>query len=318
MLEWWSAAAPEPKAVIPREMLRILVIMMVIASTAAHAELRSDALALAIAHFDPTHERGIDRNGPEFQHIANAITAAVRRYPELRGVHVKIKGWDFPAGHADELRVAYATTSRLEAREPPKHEELLEIAERICGGCLEVTRTVEKGQRTYKHRQWIFRDEQTSKLCKNESAISWLKSMRINEMVLVDAGPGSGLYLVADFVDIAAVLKRMKSEDNYQQLFGSIDLRIAGEEPAPDEPTIQIEPSKYLPDLESPIVFRFRFGWRECPTGCLTSYDWIVKCTPTSKPAAQWGFEVALLGKEASPLREGDELCADCELITGQ
>ncbi len=153
-----------------------------------------DAFVLAIQHFDPDHELGIEYEGEEVELMRQVLSEAQESVPAIAGVHVRVDGSlqsEFGPSMFRSLRVI--PQGKLSARSDAEVAGLRKISESIGLGCRydEQTNNTHRSNKftsITKQIRWdIGRDcneEEDGRLCENVEIVDWLCSLGVGSVTL--------------------------------------------------------------------------------------------------------------------------------------
>ncbi|MBT4291701.1 hypothetical protein HOD41_03345, partial [bacterium] len=220
-----------------------------------------DAFVLAIQHFDPDHELGIEYESDEVEFMRQILKQAQESVPAIAGVHVRVDGSlqsEFGPSMFRSLRIKpqghWAVRSEAEAA------GLREIGEFLGRGCRneEQTNKIYRSNRitsTTKLIRWdIGRDcseEGDGRLCENVEIIDWLCSIGIGSVTLKEHEYKSKstveLYLrYQGLVDLEYCAKQLAGDPGFSAILGDFELDPYGGKLIGDGPTMRVVPTDGL------------------------------------------------------------------------
>jgi len=248
-----------------------------------------DAFVLAIQHFDPGHELGIEYDGDEVEFMRQVLKQAQESVPAIAGVHIRVDGSlqsKFGPSMFRSLRIK--PQGHWACRTEAEAAGLREIGESIGLGCRneEQVNKIYRSNRvtsTTKQIRWdIGRDcneEADDRLCENSEIVNWLCSLGVGLVTLKEHEyktiSNTELYIrYQGIVDLEYCAKQLASDPRFSAVFGDFELDPYGGQLIGDGPTMRVVPTDGLDGYQG-VRVEFSIGWGDCPAGCINRHFWL-------------------------------------------
>jgi hypothetical protein len=264
---------------------------------------------LAIKHFDPEHQRGIVFRGAEHNFMVDALKSAREVSRELKQIGMA-RGCVFVGDRQYEPMSVLAIQARFQRKEDyAPVRTIREVAHRIVGGCrkdeFNSRRESRKGWVNFSStRFWYLEDHCRgwSDKCKNKNYADWACSIGIRFVILQTDSTKTTrgmLYLILDdLYDLEHLVSEMSQDSLFGSVFGNCKLGPANRELVGGSTSITIENDGKPADFSDPMVFKFTFGWGDCPSGCIYNHYWVVQTAPIKHDESDtYAFESELVSE---------------------
>lgn len=278
-----------------------------------------DAFVLAVDHFDPDHEVGLELDSPEVEFLRQALEMAREAIPEVVGIHIRTDG----AGR-DKLRPTMFGTLELVDRNRMNGDRTLtpeikaSIASKIGNECRTEIETSEKfriksNPRVQKTTLWTF-DNYCSEgaeieLCENQEVVRWLCTRGVATVLLIENSykgrNRAKLFLnFKQVVDLDFKSLQLMADPSYQELFGDHDLTPHLGGLVGDGNSLEVLSDPRYTGFDG-VVIKFTVGFGDCPAGCIYSHHWIFKYkTQGSQKDGVWPLIGGLVEEDGTPIPE--------------
>lgn len=296
----------------------IAVFVMAIPNAAFSYDL--DSFEIAVQHFDPHHEVGIEYESREVEFVRQALLVARETVPEVRGIHVPTDG----NGGTRWTPLMYRTIELRGGEQIWSHTtDTVDLMRRvgfaIGRDCRRVVRTDEAFTREERSNsetsiEWQLAGECTvdpsRHSCSNIEVVEWLCSLGVESILIKERASHRGRYDVnfylvfATPVDLIYMSNRIANAPQFEGVFGKLV-------PTPyignligDGPSVEVVHREAGAGF-SGICFKFAVGWGDCESGCIASHSWIIRCRAgRTGPDSNWHIEADLLDEGGNPLPE--------------
>ncbi len=240
-----------------------------------------DAMLLAIEHFDPEHLVGLSHYGDEMNYIDDALVAARKAIPEVANIHIRV------GGHSPEFRPM--ATLRIADPNERNHYDGLDTTfvqkfiDDALVGCRR-QRTIKESEgaegrfTTYTTTIWSYCDYRDE--CTSSNSIEWLCSNGLRQLIQKKTitNTKTEMQLFFNFshpVDLVYEASKMENDPQFVAMFGDKHLEPYIPEWFGDGAKIELVASDIYSGYDG-IIFRFEYGWGDCPSGCAYSHYWEV------------------------------------------
>jgi hypothetical protein len=249
-----------------------------------------DALVLAIQHFDPDHNIGIEAYGQEVEFMRDALWAARTAVPEIASFHISV---DNSVTNSDGPAMFRSLHAQLPNFGPGDVAQLRTIAESIGLGCIyEKTVVTNLTPRTLETTVWQFDAvgeayKDRGRLCTNTDLVDWLCSRNVRAIILRTSqykhSVRGDLYLTFGTIgDLKFRAKQLMADSSYENLFGELVLRPFTGNLVGAGQGISVVPGSGLVGYEG-VRLKFWTGWGDCPSGCISRHYWVVDIKTVSR-----------------------------------
>ncbi|MHC4060745.1 MAG: hypothetical protein ACYSR6_03915 [Planctomycetota bacterium] len=271
---------------------------------------------LAIEHFDPEHRKGILFRGAEHNFMINALKSARKVSRELKQIGMS-RGCIFISDRKYEPMSVLAIQARIRWKEDyVPVRTIREIAHRIADGC----RTDEFNSRTearngvvtFKEKRFWYLEDHCrggSEKCVNKAYADWACSIGIRYVILQTDSTKTTrgmLYLILDnLYDLEHLVSEISQDSLFESVFGVSRLSPANRELVGSSTSISIENDGKPADFSEPVIFKFTFGWGDCPCGCIYRHYWVVRSIPRKQnESGTYEFESELVSEGGDQIPE--------------
>lgn len=279
-----------------------------------------DAFNLAIQHFDPEHEIGLEANGPEARFMSAALRYVREHVPETRSLYnpdAAPRSTVGAPGIANTLMLVNAVSA--DSENELTAEIKIAIGHRIAAGCLTESRVHEKpfnSGRVHirKSSFWQLRAEcegRTSEdFCEDREVVDWLCSRGVDGILLTESifpkRSYAELYIKFNaFVDLVYKAELLQNDPLYGRVFEfhSLEPYVGGRDG--DGNSVEVVDHPSYKGFDG-VVIRFEYGWGDCPSGCIYKHYWNVYVRVHGESdGQQWQFAIAKVEEGGSPIFEG-------------
>ena len=279
-----------------------------------------DAFVLAVDHFDPDHELGLELDSPEVQYLLQALEAAREAIPEVTGIHVRTD-----QARGDRLSPRMFTALEFVDRNEPSGDYTLtpEIESALASKIGAKRRVeIETNERIGLNRIPNVRkstlytfdnycgEGADIELCGNEEIVRWLCSSGVGEVLLIEnsyKGRNRARFylLFRQVVDLQFKSKLFMADPFYDDLFGDHVLKPFSGDLFGDGNSVEIVDALGYEGFDG-VVIEFKIGWGDCPAGCIYSHYWKVFIRVEGESDGQdWRFVIADVEEGGTPIHEG-------------
>ncbi|MFT7533761.1 MAG: hypothetical protein ACI9FD_004803 [Gammaproteobacteria bacterium] len=278
-----------------------------------------DEYLMAVQHFDPSHDLGLDIDGKEVGFVQQAVLMARLAIPEVAGIGIRAdRKWDkkgTPTSHASLQVIFPKSENNYGALETYQVDELTEA---ILDGCGFEKWTHERRRdpevaSIRSSRYWDIarncRDANVKKPCVNQAAIDWLCR---NDIVSIHARASSykksnsaSLYLnYGEIVDLEYKSKAVQNTQEYKQYFEGYELKPFETTIIGLSESIELVPESNFNGFKG-ISIKFTYGSGDCPSGCISTHYWIFTyLTQGDFDGEKWPLFGGLTEEGGDPLNE--------------
>ncbi len=284
-------------------------------NTACSQPVEAIAFRLAVSYFDPAHEKGLTESCEQHEFMIDAVRASWNACPELRHLFRPFAGTFQGDCKPDDLDAVWIGTSMTGNAKPDvPYETVLRIAERIGKGC------------TWVEEQWSSRRPSdgrvfdrtiaytridgsgTSDQCDNMQAMDRLRKLGVRCIRVTTRHYSrfrhASIHLITDrMVDTEYLARAVQEDSLLAEVFEGQMPRKYTPGLAGEHDWVSVKALQDATAFLQPFVLRFKFGWGDCPSGCIHKHFWDVRVTPSQRgPERRWEFDAEILSEEGDSI----------------
>jgi hypothetical protein len=295
----------------------VLVILFVLLPVLCLADGEPwDSWVLAVQHFDPGHQIGLKRDSQEVQFIEQALKSAREEVPELFNIHVRVNdGYDH-----DHLRPFQTYSIKQPGRTYSIKPDsiLIKNFEDLLSGCrrkinIEIGEGVKNRFHVFTHTRWrlceSFSRAEPDTHCNTPDLVSPLCEMGVTGVHRLRRTTRRGRQFEMFFIihrpepiDPEFIAKRLEEAPFFKDHFPGCTVEPLRPVLVGDRPNVQLADSQKHSGFEG-VSFVFKYGWGDCPSGCLHNHYWEVTVRPKQGRGGR-----GLISEVEQVVEYGDEL----------
>ncbi len=278
-----------------------------------------DAFVLAVQHFDPRHETGVEYESDEVAYMRQVLWEARQSVPEVAGLHVQVDGSvESKFGPSMFRSIRVKPQNYRVARFDRDIDLLKEFGESIGVGCRHEEQVNKKyhsnrNASTTRIIQWnLGRDclgGNHESICENSSVVEWLCSLGVDSVTLKEhefmGNRRAELFLNYKYlVDLEYKVMRIANDPRYASVFGDLKLDPFGGTAIGGGPTLRVVSVNELSGFRG-VRVEFSAGWGDCPAGCIYRHNWLFEYkTVGERRGDEWTLAGGLIEENGDPLTE--------------
>jgi hypothetical protein len=278
-----------------------------------------DAYVLAVQHFDPGHELGIEYVSDEVDFMRQVLREARNVVPAAAGLHLPVDGTvesKFGPSMYRSLRVRPQDSGHAWSDE--EIESLRRVGEFIGLGCSyeeQINKRYHSNRFTGTTRlmQWNVgehcREEGDRRICENHEVAEWLCSFGVESVTLKEyeykGSKNAELFLTYNvLVDLEYNAMRLAGDPKYSAVFHDLELEPYSGTAIGDGPTVRVVPVDGLSGFDG-VRVEFSAGWGDCPSGCIFRHYWLFEYrVKGERMGGDWPLVGGLIEESGDPLSE--------------